>query len=158
MKIFTASIVLLSMNSTFGHAAECKSIADPVERLKCFDSAAPSSTAPITPSAAKPPADDPLIAAAKAAVRKQLRDPGSARFEDVKIKTVSGKRAVCGSINAKNGAGGMTGSNYFVFDGKIATVLVTGPASTNPTSFDPDVLTMTFHNGYPVYEAFCSKT
>jgi len=45
------------------------------------------------------------IATARHAVAATLRDPASARFEDVRARL----GAVCGFVNAKNGPGGYAG-------------------------------------------------
>lgn len=57
--------------------------------------------------------------AAKAAVLATLKDPGSATFGRFHILTsVPGEGAVCGTVNAKNGFGGLTGATpFFVMEG-----------------------------------------
>ena len=65
---------------------------------------------------------DDKIAEAKVAVIERLRDPSSAIFgrvgvriaENFRGKTVS---VVCGSVNARNGFGGMTGQVPFAVEG-----------------------------------------
>lgn len=149
--------LLMLVAATPAAAQECKAIADSLERLRCYDGAAPVAVAPTAPVKSAPPAEDPLIVKAKVAVRKQLREPGSAKFSNVKIKAGEGKKGVCGMVNAKNGTGGMTGTNFFVYDGEHASILVTGGASQNPTSFGPDILALTVSNGLKAYEVFCGK-
>jgi hypothetical protein len=56
-------------------------------------------------------ADDPIMAKARTAVTKNLKDPISARFEGV----VKRPGAVCGFVNAKNSMGGYTGRTMFVY-------------------------------------------
>lgn len=56
---------------------------------------------------------DMAIADARLAVAGMLRDPGSARFQDVRI-VESGM--VCGMVNARNGFGGYAGPTGFMFD------------------------------------------
>ncbi len=127
---------------------KCKSIADMVERLRCYDAiqsepagtsvqpAPPAGTAvqPAPPAAA---GEDPLITKAKAAVKGELKDPDSARFQDVKVRTTRGKQAVCGLVNAKNSKGGMTGPHPFAYDGEQTYLLVYGPAnSTKLSAYD----------------------
>ncbi len=51
------------------------------------------------------------IEAAKELVRAGLRDPASALFSDVRLSQLS---AVCGSVNSRNGFGGMTGPKRFI--------------------------------------------
>jgi hypothetical protein len=159
MKVVFIAIVLFAFSSPASAQQDCKAIADSLERLRCYDAGAVATpaVAPSAPGRLPVVAEDPLIAKAKAAVRKQLREPESARFQDVKIKAGGSKKGVCGMVNAKNGTGGMTGTNFFVYDGQTASVLVTGGASQNPTSFGPDILAITVSNGLKNYEIFCGK-
>jgi hypothetical protein len=122
---------------------KCKVITDTIERLQCYDaieeSAAPPASATAAPAATKaaPPAQaaksaapaEELIAKAKASVTGQLRDPNSARFAEVKVRTVRGTQAVCGLINAKNAMGIMTGPQPFAFDGEKAYLVILQPGS-----------------------------
>ena len=49
-----------------------------------------------------------------AGVKNKLRDPESAKFEDIYAMNGShGKRSYCGYVNAKNGFGGYTGKLTF---------------------------------------------
>src|SRR5262245_46942374 len=76
---------------------DCRTIEDSLERLRCWDGqASPLFRAP------PPPTEDTIIAKAKARVKRQLGDPDGAWFSDVKMKTIDGKTAVCGTVNAKN--------------------------------------------------------
>ena len=59
-------------------------------------------------------ADQPLINVAETLVKVRLRDPDSASFTGTKVVRSSGKEAVCGFVNARNGAGGMAGDRWFV--------------------------------------------
>lgn len=54
-----------------------------------------------------------LIAQAKTNVSRNLRDPGSADFGPAIVSRKDGI-AVCGTVNAKNGFGGMTGPQSFI--------------------------------------------
>lgn len=56
---------------------------------------------------------DTLVAKAKDRVLASLRDPGSATFGPVAISHKNGTVA-CGTVNAKNGFGGMTGAQPFI--------------------------------------------
>lgn len=58
--------------------------------------------------------DRPLINVAETLVKGRLRDPDSATFTGTKVVRSSGKEAVCGFVNARNGAGGMTGDRWFI--------------------------------------------
>lgn len=72
-------------------------------------------------------------AAAKELVKRQLRDPGSAEFSDIVVKTGAPGRAtiVCGYVNAKNGFGGMTGRQRFVAGGIVTIEGSVAPADMN---------------------------
>lgn len=53
---------------------------------------------------------------AETVVKERLRDPGSAKFSDMRVYWAEvGKSAtVCGYVNSKNGFGGMSGKKAFV--------------------------------------------
>jgi hypothetical protein len=58
-----------------------------------------------------------VMDAAKDAIRRQLKDPPSARFEGlVERRAADGSLGVCGQVNAKNAMGGYTGALPFVYD------------------------------------------
>lgn len=64
--------------------------------------------------------DSNLILLTKENVQRQLKDPQSAQFRDVKIviNTLS-QQTVCGEVNAKNSYGGYTGFKpFYTTDGK----------------------------------------
>lgn len=64
---------------------------------------------------------DGLVAKAKERVLASLRDPGSADFGPVTISYKNGTVA-CGTVNARNGFGGMSGQQLFVaFDDGITS-------------------------------------
>ena len=71
------------------------------------------------------PSDAAAISAAKAALTKTLKDPGSAQFTDVVRGTSSvGVDYVCGKVNARNSYGGYTGPKGFLYqvaDNKLTT-------------------------------------
>lgn len=63
---------------------------------------------------------------AKDKLEESLRDPGSAKYEDVAAYRVSsGGFVFCGRINAKNGFGGYTGFERF-----IASPVIVGTEGT----------------------------
>jgi hypothetical protein len=68
--------------------------------------------------------------AAGAQVRASLRDPGSAKFRDVRAAGPDSALVVCGYVNAKNGLGGFTGDTPFVVD--ATGVTVDGRVTTSP--------------------------
>jgi len=53
------------------------------------------------------------------AVKRELRDPDSARFSDVTVNVES----ACGFVNSKNGYGGYAGRQPFVVVGSDATLI-----------------------------------
>ncbi len=55
------------------------------------------------------------IAAVKALIERQLKDPASAQYRDVRAFDQTGTVMVCGDVNAKNSYGGYTGFEGFVF-------------------------------------------
>lgn len=69
-------------------------------------------------------AEQAAVKAARLAVGHELRDPGSARFEEV--RAVPG--AVCGWVNARNGAGGYAGRMLFVYVAAERRAYVLDPA------------------------------
>jgi hypothetical protein len=54
-------------------------------------------------------------------VQKLLRDPDSAEFNDAYVSRKAGVPAICGTVNSKNGFGGMTGAQRYISGG--ATVV-----------------------------------
>jgi hypothetical protein len=88
-------------------------------------------------------------------VKRQLRDPDSARFQAIKVKTVSGKKGLCGEINAKNAMGGMTGFIPFAYDGEHASILSFNAGAGNPTSFGPDILGVTLGSRLAAPDKWC---
>jgi hypothetical protein len=157
LSIFTCTAIAQSPN--------CKEIKDSLERLRCYDAqpnpapAAPAAapSAATAPAVAKPavPAEDPFIAKAKARVKQQLLDPTSARFQDIKIKTVNGKKGLCGLVNAKNSTGGMTGTLSFTYDGEYATIMMFNAGPGNPTSFGADILSATLGTRLAAHDLYC---
>ena len=75
----------------------------------------------------------PTVADAQRAVKAELKDPDSAKFRGVRpLKGRDGQvNGYCGWVNAKNGYGGYTGENYFLYsdDGKVVIV---PPELTSP--------------------------
>lgn len=61
-----------------------------------------------------------FIAAAEDRVRTHLLDPSSAEFFDVVYSAESGIPAVCGSVRARNGFGGMAPAQRFISGGDTA--------------------------------------
>jgi hypothetical protein len=143
---------------------KCKSIADSLERLRCYDAiqpepAAGTSAQPAAPAAAAPaaaaPGEDPLLAKAKASVKSELREPDSAQFQDVKVRTVKGKQAVCGLVNAKNARGVMTGLHPFAYDGEQVYLIVYNPGPANSTSLSAATLGAGMNNRIKNYNRLC---
>lgn len=75
-----------------------------------------------------------LVVKAQDAVRARLRDPGSATFDDTRVAQAMRLQTpdqaafpgeyVCGTVNARNGFGGLSGPQRFVA-GSVAAVLET---------------------------------
>jgi hypothetical protein len=130
----------------------CRKITGEVERLACYDklpSAAPK-------AAAKAAGDEPMIAAAKAAALKMLREPSSAQFSGLTIRTAAdGAKGVCGQVNARNAMGGMSGNKLMVYDGKMARIMVDSDGPGNPTDFDRLLIGVTLRETLAAYERFC---
>lgn len=69
---------------------------------------------------------DPRIEAAESTVKEGLKDPGSAQFKDVVVKTNSlGETAVCGQYNARNSFGGYVGFQPFGVVSSVVTTEIT---------------------------------
>jgi hypothetical protein len=136
----------------------CKSVADSLERLKCYDAiepaAQPTSAQPAQPAAAAT-AEDPLITQAKAAVKTQLRDADSARFQNVKIRTSAGKQTVCGFVTAKNTLGITPPMQPFGYDGEQAHLIIYNPGPANITSMDAKALGNAMNNRIKAYNRLC---
>lgn len=83
----------------------------------------PSATSDYASSATSPgtPDGDRIAAFVEAEGKKvilgQLRDPESAKFTDVSVRWTSGRPMLCGSVNSRNGLGGMAGRQRFVTAG-----------------------------------------
>lgn len=66
--------------------------------------------------AASAHASEDLIAEAKQAIGKTLKDPYSAVYEDIYMgKAAHGNPVVCGTLNAKNAYGAYTGRKRFYY-------------------------------------------
>lgn len=96
----------------------------------CTESGAERAQTTVKPTVARrpPPETRPVVLspaevrAVQAAARRKLKDPESARFGAIAAsETASGGRFFCGTVNARNGFGGYTGSTPFT------GILVTGP-------------------------------
>jgi hypothetical protein len=78
-------------------------------------------------------AENDPVEAAKALALTELRDPGSARFATAAVlpgaRNARGEpvKAVCGSISARNGFGGMSADSAFVVDLSDGTAYLTDP-------------------------------
>jgi hypothetical protein len=53
------------------------------------------------------------VAAAQDRVRASLKDPDSAKFQDLRVVDYAGGKVVCGEVNAKNSYGGYVGYKQF---------------------------------------------
>ncbi len=68
---------------------------------------------------------DKTIAAAQDSAKRSLKDPDSAKFQNIRIAEYDGGKVVCGEINAKNSYGGYVGYKRFVAGASGATILDT---------------------------------
>jgi hypothetical protein len=64
-------------------------------------------------AATKPTPDEAFAQQVEADVRRSLKDPDSAKFEDV--KAYAKEQVACGKVNAKNSYGGYAGSEDFSY-------------------------------------------
>lgn len=151
LSAFVLLILIAAGNLALAQGSSpCTAITDDKSRLQCYDAAAKSVLKkPVAPK------EDPFIAEAKARVRKQLRDPNSAIFQNIKIKTVSGKRGICGDVNAKNALGGMTGFIPFAYNGEHAYIMVFNAGAGNPTDASADILSATLHSTLETHQKWC---
>lgn len=69
--------------------------------------------------------NDDLISASKKAVIKDLKDPESAQFRNVRIKD----HQVCGEVNAKNALGGYTGFERFSYSKTFGLSMISGTST-----------------------------
>lgn len=67
--------------------------------------------------AAREPSSAIYIATAQQMIRDKLRDPGSAKFRNVRVGPYLNTKIVCGYVNSRNGFGGMTGYQRFAVSG-----------------------------------------
>lgn len=110
MKLFAAAVLTIFSAGAAWAAEDCKAIAEPMARLTCFDKI--NSTPKGQPKQARV---DPDIVKAKNAVSRSLKDPESAKFENL-YKTTDGLMPiVCGEVNSRNGYGGYAGRTPFVY-------------------------------------------
>lgn len=61
--------------------------------------------------------DSMVEVGAKDLIKSKLRDPDSAVFDQVRVSRKSGHPIACGTVNSKNGFGGMTGAQRFISNG-----------------------------------------
>ena len=64
--------------------------------------------------------DDKLIFVGQDNIKARLRDPSSAEFTGVYVSRKAGVPAICGTVNSRNGFGGMSGPKRFVTGGATA--------------------------------------
>lgn len=57
------------------------------------------------------------IVKSKEGIKKRLKDPGSAKFRDVRFYSGGKTPVVCGQVNAKNALGGYSGFERFIASG-----------------------------------------
>lgn len=87
----------ISMNETRGYATEMRLFIEKNGQEKAF-------------------------AAAQDAAKEGLKDPDSAKFQNLRIADFDGGKVVCGEINAKNSYGGYVGYKRFIAGTSAATI------------------------------------
>ncbi len=73
----------------------------------------------------------PIVVEARDAVKRSLKDPFSAVFQNVQARSTVNLRGepmevVCGEVNAKNAYGGYIGFARWIFDSKTRSAYVMG--------------------------------
>lgn len=66
-------------------------------------------------------------------VKQRLRDPDSAVFGNVQVRKNGEITAVCGTVNSRNGFGGMSGPTRFVWGNTV--VHIEGDGQVAPETF-----------------------
>lgn len=67
--------------------------------------------------------EEAYIEAAKDTVKRKLKDPDSAKFQDMVVRDYQGGKVVCGEVNSKNSYGGYVGFTPFVSGPESAMLL-----------------------------------
>lgn len=111
--VVLAALSLTLASSAYADEADCKRIEDPRSRFRCTDELATA-----------------VISRAKAAVRRQLREPDIAVFYNMQIK--SGGMQVCGEFDLER-EGVPTGLRRFAYDGQKAFVLLRNATDAAPS-------------------------
>lgn len=68
------------------------------------------------------PPDWQRIVYAQRKIKERLRDPGSAQFGETRVSRKGGTPIVCGTVNSRNGFGGMTGNQRYMSGGAITAL------------------------------------
>jgi len=174
--VLTALVVTIAPVAAETALEKCRAIKDDAnERLKCFEAIqdAPA-TAPAPPPAApkqgtkqgtkqetkpetKPAAatDDSMIAKAKEAIKAELRIPESARFSNVKLRTVAGKPAVCGYVSAASAANFYLAGQPFAYDGDQAYLMLYGPGLASISKLSTKELNDVKDSRVKAYKRLC---
>jgi hypothetical protein len=76
-----------------------------------------------TQSDSKNESESKVISRAFSKVRESLKDPSSADFGQVVMRSIGGGNSVaCGTVNAKNGFGGYSGFKRFIYTHERSSV------------------------------------
>ena len=148
VRIFTFIFLVVTATPLTAQTSNCSAIPDRDQRLACFDSVAKTAKPALKQTATGK--SDPTLAAARAAVARKLKDPGSATFDQLVLKTAPNTRGepmevVCGTVNAKNSYGGFTGAKPFVYILKVGEVQI---VDNNASDGDAFIATA-------IYKRFC---
>lgn len=88
------------------------------------------------PPASAGPRDSEVLTLAFSSVRANMKDPGSAKFGQVKRYSVGdGRNVACGSVNAKNSFGAYAGEKRFVFTYESGIVMIDDGSSVFSTAW-----------------------
>ncbi len=75
--------------------------------------------------------EEKTITAAQDSLRQTLKDPDSAKFQNVRIADYDGGKVVCGEVNGKNSYGGYVGYKRFAAGISGATIYDTSSEYPN---------------------------
>lgn len=70
--------------------------------------------------------EESAIEKAKASIQRDLKDPDSAQFRNIRIEKFGNGKVICGEVNAKNSYGGYVGYRRFVASPESSTIESTG--------------------------------
>lgn len=96
-------------------------IQSPIERVQQASFSELDSQAEATDSFLKTNSEAAAIEEAVRSVKKQLKDPDSAKIQNVRLVKYGASKVICGEVNGKNSFGAYTGYKPFVASPYAAT-------------------------------------